>query len=225
MAANHSPRTAAIPSGLPGNKPMTFRSMTAVIVWVLWLLFAVANWIDLAVEGRDHVALVAAAILLLVTGIGYVTAQRPRVTADDAGISVRNPLRDHRVGWAAVARVDLADLLRVHCQWGPGQKQRRVLTAWAVHFSRRRQLAAQTRARRTEGSRPVPFGRGWPYASTSSGEGSAEEADALRAVRVLGELADREHQGQPEPPHSAWNWPAVAALVVPALILLLVACL
>ena len=92
-----------------------FRSPTAVVVWVVWLLFAVGNWIDLAVQGRDHVSAVAAAILLLATGVAYVTAQRPRIIADDAGVTVRNPLRDHRIGWAGVAKVDLVDLLRVHC--------------------------------------------------------------------------------------------------------------
>ena len=63
-----------------------FRSPTAVVVWIVWLLFAVANWIDLAVQGRDQVSAVAAAILLLATGAAYVTAQRPRIIADDAGV-------------------------------------------------------------------------------------------------------------------------------------------
>jgi hypothetical protein len=237
MAANQSPRTAATPSGGPGNKPLTFRSTTAVIVWVLWLLFAVANWIDLAVQGRDRGALVAAAVLLLATGAGYVTAQRPRVIADDAGITVRNPLRDHRVGWPAVARVDLADLLRVHCDWAQGadgKKRHKIISAWAVHYSRRRQLVADVRARRRAlrgdgfggfgGSRSghIPFGRAWPYAATPAADAAPEEAEAMRIARLLSELAEREHQGQPEPPASTWSWLAIAALVVPALILLAV---
>jgi hypothetical protein len=205
---------------------MTFRSATAVILWVLWLLFAVGNWIDLAVQGRDHGALVAAAILLLVTGIGYVTAQRPRVIADDAGITVRNPLRDHRIGWPAITRVDLADLLRIHCDWGQGTSRR--IVAWAVHYSRRRQLSADIRGRRNarraeHGGQGgyIPFGRGWPYASTPA-QGSSEEADALRTVRILSELTTRDQNAPKAPPASTWSWPAVAALVVPALILLVV---
>src|SRR5690349_22257788 len=105
---------------MTANEPITFRSTTAVIVWVVWLLFAVANWIDLAVQGRDKGSVIAAAVLLLATGVAYVTAQRPRVVADDAGITVRNPFRDHRVGWPGVTRVDLADVLRVHCDWSEG---------------------------------------------------------------------------------------------------------
>ena len=56
------------------EKPQIFRSPTAVVVWVVWLLFAVGNWIDLAVQGRDHLSVVAAAVLLLATGVAYVTA-------------------------------------------------------------------------------------------------------------------------------------------------------
>ena len=120
----------------------------------MWLLFAVGNWIDLAIQGRDHMSAVAAAILLLATGVAYVTAQRPRIIADDAGMTIRNPLRDHRIGWTGVARVDLADVLRVHYEWG---QHRKVISAWAVHYSRRRQLAGETRARsaaRPGGRRP-----------------------------------------------------------------------
>ena len=80
--------------------PQVFRSPTAVIVWWVWLLFAGANLIDLAVQGREHLSLVAAAILVLVTGIAYVTAQRPRVIADSAGDHDRQPAArsPHRVG-------------------------------------------------------------------------------------------------------------------------------
>ena len=126
----------------------TFRSPTAVIMWWVWLLFAAANLVDLAVQGRDHFSLVAAAILVLATGIAYVTAQRPRIIADDAGITVRNPLRDHHIGWSGVIRVDLADLLRVHCDPGPGGQHGKVISAWAVHYSRRHQLTEQARLRR-----------------------------------------------------------------------------
>ena len=64
------------------EKPLTFRSPTAVVVWVLVLLFVVGNLIDLAVQGRDHLSAVAAAVLLLGAGVGYVTAQRPRIIAE-----------------------------------------------------------------------------------------------------------------------------------------------
>jgi len=276
----------------PPDKPQVFRSPTAVVVWVVWLLFAVGNWIDLAVQGRDHVSAVAAAILLLATGAAYVTAQRPRLIAGKTGVTIRNPLRDHRIGWAGVAKVDLADLLRVHCRWtgpadAPGQSGRdehhKVISAWAVHYSRRRQLVAEARARRAarspgrrRSSLGLPSGgRGLPYGGAASGpEGSTPEAEAEKIVRVLSERAtaakaeavwasgtaetagseaaertaaagtaagnkaaagaaaaspagggtalDAGRPGGSEPLTSTWSGRAIAALVIPALILLLV---
>ncbi|MGH3202726.1 MAG: PH domain-containing protein [Streptosporangiaceae bacterium] len=191
--------------------PQVFRSPTAVIIWWVWLLFAVGNLVDLAVQGRDRLSLVAAAILLLVTGIAYVTAQRPRVIADTAGITIVNPLRDHHIGWAGVTKVDLADLLRVHCRRPPDDTK--VIYSWAVHYSRRRKAAAEVKARRTAarmGSGRSSFGtfglsgggfgmgpgygrsarRDLGYGSTAGGESaSAAEAEAERIVRVLSEYA------------------------------------
>src|SRR5271169_6455186 len=190
--------------------PQTFRSPTAVIVWWVWLLFAAANLVDLAVQGRDRVSLVAAAILVLATGVAYVTAQRPRIIADSAGITIVNPLRDHHIGWAGVTQVDLADLLRVHTRQGPDDTK--VIYSWAVHYSRRRKAAAEVKARRTAArmsSGRSSFGtfgltggfgmgagygssgrRDLGYGSAASGEtASAAEAQAEWIVRVLSEYA------------------------------------
>jgi hypothetical protein len=183
--------------------PQTFRSPTAVVIWWVWLLFAAANLIDLAVQGRDHLSLVAAAILLLATGVAYVTAQRPRVIADSSGVTVINPLRDHHVGWAGVTKVDLADLLRIHTRAAGRDK---IVHSWAVQYSRRRKLAADAKARRaavraSSGRRPSfgTFGlenyglarRDIGYGSPPAGQAaSAAEAEAERIARVLTEYAD-----------------------------------
>jgi len=178
------------------EKPQVFRSPTAVVVWVVWLLFAVGNWVDLAVQGRDHLSVVAAAILLLATGAAYVTAQRPRIIADEAGVTVRNPLRDHRIGWAGVVEVDLVDLLRVHCAWGgpPGaapadREHHKVISAWAIHYSRRRQFAADARARRgarrSASAFQVGFGRAYASATPASASASSTEAEAEKIVKLL----------------------------------------
>ncbi|MGH3156443.1 MAG: PH domain-containing protein, partial [Streptosporangiaceae bacterium] len=140
----------------PGGRQV-FRSPAAVVIWWLWVLFALANLIDLAIQGRDHVSLVAAFVLLFVTGVVYVTAQRPRIVADADGLTISNPVRDHRGGWAAVAGADPTDRLRVRCEWSDGDKTaRRAIYSWAVHSSRRRQVAAEMRARRQ--SRPGAHG-------------------------------------------------------------------
>ena len=88
-SSGRSPRSSTPPGARPGTAPgpagaggqkrgrnrgsadrtvQTFRSPTALIVWVVWLLFAAANWVDLAVQGRDHTSAIAAALLLLATG-------------------------------------------------------------------------------------------------------------------------------------------------------------
>jgi hypothetical protein len=185
--------------------PQTFRSPTAVVVWWVWLLFAVANLIDLAVQGRDHLTLIAAGILLLVTGGAYVTAQRPRIIADKAGVTVVNPLRDHHVGWAHVSEVDLADLLRLHTDQGQGKGA--VIHAWSVQYSRRRKFSAEAKARRVAARAGRPSigsfgmnryggggigGRGVGYGAPGSASQapSSAEADAERIVRTLSEYAN-----------------------------------
>ena len=182
------------------DKPQTFRSPTALVVWVVWLLFAVGNWIDLAVQGRDHASVVAAAVLLLATGVAYVTAQRPRVLVDDAGMTVRNPVRDHRISWAAITDVDLMDLLRVHCTVDQGQGERKkTISAWAVHYSRRRQYSADVKARRsaarTAGGRPSLVGglpaasRSMSYGAPAAARDTSDEATAKILVRLISERA------------------------------------
>ena len=182
--------------------PQTFRSPTAVVVWWVWLLFAAANLVDLAIQGRDHVSLVAAAILVLATGVAYVTAQRPRIVADSTGVTVVNPLRDHHIGWVGVTNVDLVDLLRIHCQ----EKGRdKAIYSWAVHYSRRRKFAAEVKARRTaaqaSSGRRSSFGtfglesygtgrRDLGYGSAPASEATpSAEAEAERIARVLNEYA------------------------------------
>ena len=252
------------------DKPQTFRSPTALVVWVVWLLFAVGNWIDLAVQGRDHASVVAAAVLLLATGVAYVTAQRPRVIVDDAGMTVKNPVRDHRISWAAITDVDLMDLLRVHCTVDQGQGERRkTVSAWAVHYSRRRQYSADVKARRatarTAGGRPSLFGgvpaasRSLSYGTPAAARDTSDEATAKILVRLIDERATAARAealwtaSTPAPATSAtdadapagsvtpastatqtpaangtrlltstWSTIALAALVIPALILLIV---
>lgn len=225
----------------------TFRSPTAIIVWWVWAAFAVANLIDLAVQGRDRVSLVAAAILLLVTGVVYATAWRPRIVADSAGLRIVNPLRDHRIGWASVARVDTTDLLRVRCEWprdeadADGKDGQRVIYAWAVHSARRRQYAAQLRAERaSRGRRASLFsgglgapagGLGAPaggFGAPAGGSKAArlEPSEAEKTVAALTARVEQARLSHPQAqagrPVSTWYWPTFAAIIVPALALLIV---
>jgi Bacterial PH domain len=215
-----------------------FRSPAAVAIWWLWVLFAVGNLVDLAVQGRDHLSVVAAFILLFVTGVVYVTARRPRVIADAAGITIVNPLGDHRAGWPAVASADATELLRVRCEWPDGDRTgRRSIYAWAVHSSRRRQVAAELRAQRQRrrGTRDLggsglggaggPGGYGAPPSKAPDPVPLGVDADRVVAtITARAEQARLDAPGTPATaPLSTWNWPAVAAVAVPGVALLIAA--
>jgi hypothetical protein len=213
-----------------------FRSPAAVFIWWGWALFAVGNLIDLAIQGRDHIAVVAAFILLLVTGIVYVSALRPKLVVDTSGLTVVNPVISHRVDWAAVAGADPTDLLRVRCAWPDGgQTRERTIYAWAVHSSRRKQVAAEMRAQRQSrrgaggsGLFGGAGGFGWAGGLGTAAD-AAPEADPLRvdAGRVVAALTVRAEQARlaaPDAtataPASAWYWPGIAAVLLPGLALL-----
>jgi hypothetical protein len=226
-----------------------FRSPVAAAVWWVWLLFAVANLIDLAVQGRDHLSAVAAGTLLVITGVVYVTAERPKIVADDDGLTIVNPLRDHRMSWPAVAGYDTTDLLRVRCVWttaasdrgeagsgGAGGEGRRAIYSWAVHSSRRRAIAnelrAQTRGQRRSVSGRGSFGGRGPFGGYGPPPDNAPPPkplglDADVVVGALTAQADRAKARAPEtaagPPVSVWSWTAIAAVLIPALLLLIVA--
>jgi hypothetical protein len=213
QAARHSASEAS-----DRADPPTFRSPFAVLIWWVWLLFALFNVIDLAVQGRDHFSVVAAFILVLVTGVVYTTAQRPRIIADDDGLTIVNPLRQHRIGWAAVTAVEATDLVRVRCEWplgngkGAAGTADRLIYSWAVGSSRRRQTTAQIRADRARSRPPRGAGAGEPVLG-----------DVGPVVSALGAYAERARaaapRGEARPPVSAWCWPAVAAIVIPVLAL------
>lgn len=214
-----------------------FRSPIAVAVWYIWLVFAVLNLADLAWQGGGHAALVVAAVILLVTGVAYVAALRPRVIADDEAVTVRNPLRDIRVPWSAVTGIDLGDSLRVHCE------PHRVVHSWAVQSSRRSRIRAQYRAqfRQAQVARRTPgYGRMPEEARSRLTKGPGEIIatqltglldEARRRSAAAGTSAaagDTGPSGTPGAPSAAadrpsgtWCWPAVAALVLPAVLVVL----
>lgn len=212
---------AAGPGGVRA-KPDVYRSPVAPVVWWVWVAFAVANLIDLAVQGRDHLAAEVAAVLILVTGIAYVTAFRPRVLADDAGITIRNPLRDHHVPWDCVQDMELRDSLEVHCTPQDGEQKSKTLYAWAVHSSRRSRLKAEARARRSaKSSRQPPAA----YARLpAEAQAALTKSDSEIITKALGERAARARAAGASGGRrtARWDMLAIAALVLPALLLLVV---
>jgi hypothetical protein len=226
----------AATSGQVGSTRQVFRSPVAIAVWWIWVLFAVANLIDLAVQGHDHISLVAAVILILITGVMYAAVLRPRVIAEDEALTIVNPLRDHRIGWSTVAGADPTDLVRVRCEWPAGRK---AIYAWAIYSSRRRQFAAEMRAQRLTRARPQTASRGYgaPVQANDASKTSNEPNDSERVVAAITARLDESRaradtsradtalaggQAEVRPPLSTWHWRSVAAIVIPALALLIV---
>jgi hypothetical protein len=117
-----------------------------VIVWWAWLAFAVINTIDLAIQWHHRSALVYRAFLAVGTGVAYACALRPRLIADDAGITIANPVRDCTLPWAVIRAVDVGEAVQVHHTLPDGAEK--AIRSWALFASSRSQLKADMRARR-----------------------------------------------------------------------------
>ncbi|HEY2688602.1 MAG TPA: PH domain-containing protein [Streptosporangiaceae bacterium] len=223
-AAQPGEASAAAGAGVPSERKV-FRLQGALIAWWVWVAFAVANLVDLAITGRDHTAAEIAVSLIVITGLVYACALRPRVVADAGGITVMNPFRDHQVPWGSVTSVDLAESVRVHCAPEPGAKSPKVIHSWALFTQRRNKLRQEiygmggSRRRMGRTYTPTSYGQMPPEARKI-----AEEPAAKLMARQLNEMAAtaREHgaPGGPRVVHLPWQ--PLVAIGVPLLAAVLV---
>jgi hypothetical protein len=167
--------------------------------------------------------------LLLVTGLMYTLALRPRVVADGAGLTVVNPFRVHRIPWRLITSVDTAEWVRVRYRAGADDK---ILHCWALYVSaraRRKIARGPSRPRR----RLLAGGFGAPVAENSRLPEEARHLASLPMAQAVATRLDaragRERaraggSGQGPGPAAAvsWSWPALTAAVVPVLVLLVV---
>jgi len=153
-------------------------------------------------------------------------------------VTVVNPVGDHRVGWPAVVAADATELLRLRCEWPDGDRTvRRAIYAWAVHSSRRRQVSAELRAQRRSRRAARGFGTSglsgtdWPGGYGAAPAGPPEPVplgvDADRVVATITARTEQARLDAPDvpavAPDSTWNWPAIAAVAVPGLALVIAA--
>ena len=232
-----------------------FRLAPPLILWWVWVAFAVANVADFAIEGAPaRFAIVVSAILVTITGLAYVLALRPRVIAEPSGLTIVNPFRDHQVPWAAITAVDTGEWVRVHYAAGqagagqaaagqpspvgpPSSAASKAISCWALYISARTKRRAAGLAR----ARPlgVPgFAQASLLAATSQGPGHAENSRLPEEAKYLASLPpakaiavrldtraarERARRGpdQENLVTARWAWPAIAALALPALALLI----
>ena len=91
------------------DKKKVFRLTGPIVLWWAWVVFAVVNLADLAIQGHDVTSVQIAFGLAAVTGVVYVCAFRPRVITDADGLTMLNPVREYRVPWPRVSEVYLGE--------------------------------------------------------------------------------------------------------------------
>lgn len=199
-AAPSADSPSAEPAPAPRYERRAFTPMPSrVLGWIL-IAVAVANFVDIGIRGRDHASLIAAAALLLGCGVVYVLCLRPGIVAGDDAVHMRNPLRDVRVPWTALETADVTDALRLHAG---GRKYR----SWAHQESSRARARARMRKPRTD----LPENVAAEIAGKTRSEYIAEQLCEMSAERSGG--------GQASGAEVTWQWPAVIAVVVPAVLL------
>jgi hypothetical protein len=209
-------------TGAPVIEPKVFQLPGAIVAWWGWAVIAVACLGDIAFTGRNHTGAEVASTVLLVTGVVYACALRPRVVAGPSGITVQNPFRDHLVPWGSVVHVDLAESVQVHCEREPGAKRAKVIHSWALYAQRRQRLRSELLK---QGDR-----RRLPRSVVSSSYGGPE-AEAIQkqvTAKIMAEqldqlVRDAQRQGAPAGPRVVtWAWPSAAAIAAAAVLLTLV---
>jgi hypothetical protein len=205
----------------PGQRKV-FRLPGSLVAWWVWVIFAAANLIDLAIQGRNHTAAEIAASLAVITGLVYACALRPRVVTDPDAITVVNPLRDHRIPWGSVTAVDLGDSVQVHCVRQEGAKRPKVIHSWALYSRRRSKLRSELI--RQGSVRRLPRSSVNAYGQPTDAESIAKQSAAQLMAVQLDQLARSAREGGAGagPQVVSWAWEPMAAIVVPAIVLVLV---
>jgi hypothetical protein len=218
-------RSVPRPAGTAASQPQrkTFRLPGALVAWWGWLIFAVVCLADIAISGRDHLAAEIAVTLFFITGLIYACALWPRVLTDSAAITVRNPLREHRIPWGSVSAVDLRESVQVHCAAEPDAKRAKVIYSWALYAHRRnrlrQELLAQGDRRRLPRSAAVSYGMP---------QDTAQKIEKQSAARIMATQLDeiakeaRERGAAAGPRVVRWSWQPALAMAVPAVALVLV---
>ncbi len=119
-----------------------FRRLTPVFFWWAWIAFAALNLADIVVPDHSYFSVELFVGMLAVTAVIYSCTLRPCVLADENSVIVRNPFRDHHLGWGAVKGVFLGDSVEFTVA-RQAPKKEKVLYCWALYTARRPRMRAQ----------------------------------------------------------------------------------
>ncbi|MEU8266853.1 hypothetical protein AB0B89_06755 [Sphaerisporangium sp. NPDC049002] len=204
-------------------KPQIFRSKTAWVLGWVWMVFAAFNAVDLVANGTMPSALVAGAVLAVLTAAVFVGCLRPGILPGEDGVLVRNPLRNVFVPWKAVDGIHVSHAIIIES----GDDSVRCWTP---------QSSARERAKAVRRGAPVVPAKSGRYPSTQPQLSKAEQAatqmmagrtHADWVAQQLTETAEKKSRGTGErlPLTTTWSPSALVALaaaltlVIAALIL------
>ncbi len=195
-----------------------FRHSTPLVLWWIWVAFAVANFIDVAIVDPGLTVLKVAAGLLAVTGIAYATTLHSRIESDDEGVTVFNPVRNHRAPWGAVEGIFLGDSVEIVCH-RPAPKKTKTIYSWALYSSRRSRARSQMQ-RSFFSTRRVEVSSRAPAEAAELAKRAAAQLMAAELGRLAVQARDR---GCPSAVlRSRWSWAPLAAILIPIAALVVV---
>jgi Bacterial PH domain len=197
-----------------------FRLAAPVVIFWAWVVLAIVIAAQVAIPDHDYGSLEVTAGLAALTGIAYAAGLRPRVTADDDGVRVHNPFRDHRIGWGGLNAVFLGDSVEFSCA-RPASRTDKTIYCWALYSGRRSRLRARRRAER---DRTRGFGAGASLSGRAPAEAqelTRQDTVQLMAAQISRRSAEARERGAPAAVlESTWAWWPLASVVAPAAVLL-----
>jgi hypothetical protein len=193
----------------------TFRHSAPLVLWWAWVVFLLVNLYDVATSHPGIHSARVTAVLLLVTGVMYACTVHPRVDCDDEGVTIYNPVRDHHAPWGAVDSIHLGDSVEFSCHQ-PQPKKDKTIYSWALYSRRRSRARTQMQSSFLMSSRRIS-----ERAPQEAADLAKQQASQLMAAELGKRAADARAKGAMAGfLRSRWSWPPVAAVILPAVLLL-----
>lgn len=195
-----------------------FRHQGPLVLWWAWAVFALVNICYLVIDDLTVYSVRGIAALLAVTGGFYACTLHSRVETDDEGVTVHNPLRDHRAPWGIVEAVTLGDSVEFACSRPAAVKPKKIYS-WALYSSRR----SRARAQMGRAIFPSVGQRGLSArAPAEAAELARQQASQLMTTELSRRAATAREAGQSGGElRSVVAWRPAAAIGIPALLLLI----
>jgi hypothetical protein len=200
---------------LASDGTRVYRTTGPLVLWWSWVVLAVLALGDLLIQGRDLLSLRFVLGILTLTGLIFACALWPRVTADDARITVRNPFRDYDIPWGAVRGIYLGDAVEVQCARDASKKDKTVY-CWALTSPRRARARAQLRTQSGRRSPSSSLDGRLPESARALAQTTVAEVIARELARLLDE---RRPPGGAGVLAARWTWQPLAAVLGPAIAL------